>query len=178
MKCPICGLQNAEGVKFCERCLSALDIFMVNPEEEGIYCNQGHWNPIGAKFCSICGEPIKIEPILLSPYVLVEKDSGKIISLPLNEEEITKVIVGRKSTEFKPDVDLSELTLSATVSRRHAMLIIDPESKSISIQDLGSTNGTYLNGERLEPNKIYKVNPGDVISFSKKLHLTFEVKKQ
>jgi hypothetical protein len=178
MKCPICSFQNRDGVKFCERCLSALDIFTLKPEDEGIYCPQGHWNPSGSKFCSICGEPIMKEQILLSPYALVEKDSGELISLPVSDEKLTKIIVGRKSVDFTPDVDLSLFPSSATVSRKHAVLIIDSESRSVSIQDLGSTNGTYINGERLDPAKTYKLNPGDVVSFSKKLHLTLEVKEK
>uniref|UniRef100_A0A7V3KMZ3 FHA domain-containing protein n=1 Tax=candidate division WOR-3 bacterium TaxID=2052148 RepID=A0A7V3KMZ3_UNCW3 len=177
MKCPICGFQNKSGVKFCERCFSALDIFSVKPEEEGVFCPNGHWNPTGVKFCTICGAPIQKAEVLLSPYVFVDKETGDLISIPLTEDKVTRVVIGRKSNEFTPDVDLSSFRNSATVSRRHARLTINRETGEVIIEDLGSTNGTYINGERLEPQKPYKIQPGDVVSFSKKLHLVFEVKE-
>jgi pSer/pThr/pTyr-binding forkhead associated (FHA) protein len=42
-------------------------------------------------------------------------------------------------------------------SRRHASLI--PEGQSINVEDLGSTNGTFVNGERLIGARV--IVPGD-----------------
>lgn len=178
MKCPVCGFQNREGIRFCERCLAALDIFSVKAEDEGICCSKGHWNPSGVRFCTICGEAITPAKEQESPFLLVERDSGQFVYIPLKDEGIFQVVIGRKSQEFVPDVDLSIFPLSATVSRRHAMMVIDASEKTFIIRDLGSTNGTYLNGTRLEPGKDYKVFPGDVIGFSKKLNLVLEVREQ
>ncbi|MGB9824008.1 MAG: FHA domain-containing protein [Candidatus Hydrothermia bacterium] len=178
MKCPICGFQNRDGVRFCERCLAALDIFSVKAEDEGVFCSQGHWNPSGVKFCTVCGEAITASRGQESPYLLVERETGQFVYIPLKDEGTFELIVGRKSQDFTPDVDLSSFPSSYTVSRRHAMLIIDPSSNSFMIQDLGSTNGTYLNGTRLEPGKSYKVYPGDTIGFSKKLMLVLEVREK
>ncbi len=177
MKCPICGFQNKTGVKLCEKCLATLDVFKINIEEEGIFCSNGHWNPSGVKYCTVCGKPIETTPTISSPYLLVEEGSGELLCLPV-EENPTRLVIGRKGGDFSPDVDLSKFTNSLTVSRKHAAITIDPATDSIFIEDLGSTNGTFLNGMRLEPNKKYKVEPGDVLSFSKKLHLIFEVKKK
>jgi subtilisin family serine protease len=55
-----------------------------------------------------------------------------------------------------------EIVLASTqVSRRHATL--RHEAMAWAIQDLGSSNGTFLNGERLAPNVSYRLNPGDEI---------------
>src|SRR5918911_660719 len=43
------------------------------------------------------------------------------------------------------------------VSRRHASLI--PEGQSLNVEDLGSTNGTFVNGERLVGSRV--LVPGD-----------------
>ena len=46
-------------------------------------------------------------------------------------------------------------------SRFHCQLIQD--DGRWMIEDLNSTNGTYLNGERLNPNQPIAVTPGDSI---------------
>jgi hypothetical protein len=51
----------------------------------------------------------------------------------------------------------------ATVSARHGRLIHVHGDKSWFVEDLGSTNGTYVNGRRIH-NKT-RLNYGDIISF-------------
>ena len=50
----------------------------------------------------------------------------------------------------------------ATVSNNHALLIRRDEDKWM-IKDLGSHNGTKVNGYRLDPDKRYIISPGDQI---------------
>ena len=59
--------------------------------------------------------------------------------------------------------------LDPTVSRRHASLIAD--ESGIELNDLGSSNGTFVNGQRVEHARI---SPGDVLTFGK---LSFNVSK-
>ncbi|HLB48525.1 MAG TPA: FHA domain-containing protein, partial [Anaerolineales bacterium] len=47
------------------------------------------------------------------------------------------------------------------ISRRHASIRL--ESAGWAITDLGSSNGTFLNEARLEPNTAYRLAPGDQI---------------
>jgi pSer/pThr/pTyr-binding forkhead associated (FHA) protein len=50
------------------------------------------------------------------------------------------------------------------VSKRHAVLRWDPSRDKATIQDLGSTNGTYLNaGTKLQGES--SLHDGDIISF-------------
>ena len=49
-----------------------------------------------------------------------------------------------------------------TVSRRHAQLTIS--DGNVEVQDFGSSNGTYVNGERVSEGVA---KPGDVITFGK-----------
>ncbi len=51
-----------------------------------------------------------------------------------------------------------------TVSGRHALLRLD-EKFVLSVTDLGSTNGTYINGKELEPQQEVCVNIQDEIVF-------------
>ena len=52
------------------------------------------------------------------------------------------------------------------VSRVHAKLVFD--KGRLYVSDLGSTNGTYVNGNRLESFSQYAVGRGDKVSFYKK----------
>ena len=68
--------------------------------------------------------------------------------------------VGRALTSDVPLLD-------PTVSRRHASLVAD--DSGIELNDLGSSNGTFVNGERVDHARIA---PGDVLTFGK---LSFNV---
>jgi len=50
------------------------------------------------------------------------------------------------------------------VSRRHLKFDKNPDG-NISVEDLNTTNGTYLNGRKLAPNLPFPIRPGDEISF-------------
>ena len=51
-----------------------------------------------------------------------------------------------------------------SVSRVHAR-IYKGEDGCIEIRDLDSTNGTYINGEKMEPNEKRRVLRGDEVRF-------------
>lgn len=56
------------------------------------------------------------------------------------------------------------------ISRRHARFFIQDEN--VFIEDLGSTNGTFLNGERISsPQQLRK---GDLITFGESVVLVFD----
>ena len=58
---------------------------------------------------------------------------------------------------------------SITVSRQHAMLYV--EENLIELKDLGSSNGTYINGLRLAPYQKVRVVPNDRITFGDQVFL-------
>ena len=66
-----------------------------------------------------------------------------------------KMVVGRAPTSDIPVFD-------ATISRRHAELLCD--DKSVQVRDLGSSNGTFINGSRIEAGAL---GVGDTITFGK-----------
>jgi hypothetical protein len=51
------------------------------------------------------------------------------------------------------------------VSKDHAYLEIPEKGGNCSLVDIGSKNGTLLNGEEVTPNKTYPLRDGDEISF-------------
>ena len=54
-----------------------------------------------------------------------------------------------------------------TVSRRHAKFVCD--ELGCFVVDLNSTNGTYLNGEKIESEQEVAIKEGDEIGFSKRV---------
>jgi pSer/pThr/pTyr-binding forkhead associated (FHA) protein len=45
--------------------------------------------------------------------------------------------------------------------------VIKHANRQVLVMDLGSVNGTYVNGKRLNPNVEQTVNNGDIISLGK-----------
>ncbi len=107
-----------------------------------------------------------------SPQIsLVVINSGRQIQLEVTQP----LLVGRKDNQRKiyPDVDLGlDGGYDAGVSRRHA--IIAPAFGGFTIEDLASANGTFVNGQRLDPQIITPLNSGDEVQFGT-LILRFEL---
>lgn len=74
-----------------------------------------------------------------------------------------------------PDVDLDEDDSEAKVSRRHARIV--NHNSQYFIEDLGSTNGTFVNrGRRLLPGKRHMLQNGDEVIVGKTF-LKFQILK-
>jgi len=89
---------------------------------------------------------------------LVIMNSGRRISLDLSDD----LLIGRKDNArgIFPDVDLGlDGGYDAGVSRRHA--ILSYQDGVYSVEDLGSANGTCINGRRLAPQAPTPIASGD-----------------
>lgn len=53
----------------------------------------------------------------------------------------------------------------STVSKRHAFFIRDERTGTYLLGDAGSTNGTFVNGQRVESGKSVPLKDGMVVSF-------------
>lgn len=78
----------------------------------------------------------------------------------------TQFLIGRPdpATGTTPEIDLGPFDVQRTLSRRHAMLLRDGALYSIR-EDAATTNGTYLNGERLQTGIAMPVKAGDKLRF-------------
>ncbi len=61
---------------------------------------------------------------------------------------------------------------AVTVSGKHA--VVHVASGSVSVTDLGSTNGTFVNGERVKPHAVVALEPGDRVAFSRQADFVLE----
>jgi hypothetical protein len=90
--------------------------------------------------------------------LLFQFDTLVVANLP-PLQGIDELSVGRQ-----PDCEL--VIDDASVSKKHATLRWDAEKKRATIQDLGSTNGTFLNASiRLRKESESLLQDGDIISF-------------
>lgn len=96
-----------------------------------------------------------------SSFRLIERSGPN----PGETFELTKDVItmGRDVTN---DVVLAD----AEVSRQHARINRTPGG--YVLEDLGSTNGSFVNGERLVAPRV--LNPGDLVGLGENVTLTFE----
>ena len=66
-----------------------------------------------------------------------------------------------------------QLDAYPTVSRRHA--IVGVAQDQWTVRDLGSTNGTYVNGTRLAEGETRAIQHGDQVGFSQGLQVRVEI---
>ena len=91
---------------------------------------------------------------------VVVVDIGHRLKVPFKPE----ILIGRKdaSTNTFPDVDLTPYgAVEKGVSRRHAHIVFHDDG--LTVGDVGSVNGTFLNGHRLTPYQERPMKSGDVL---------------
>ncbi len=72
-----------------------------------------------------------------------------------------KYTLSKPSMRLGRAVDNDIAVNSRLVSKNH--LQIETKSRKVTITDLNSTNGTHVNGNRIEPNQSVMLKPGDVM---------------
>mmetsp|Transcript_12177 Transcript_12177/g.34542 ORF Transcript_12177/g.34542 Transcript_12177/m.34542 type:complete len:152 (+) Transcript_12177:275-730(+) len=90
-------------------------------------------------------------------------DSGHL-EFTFEDKTVSVIELGQGSYEVGREAETAEICLPIpTVSGRHALIRL--EDDSLTLTDLGSTNGTYVNGKELERNVETAVKTSDVIVF-------------
>jgi pSer/pThr/pTyr-binding forkhead associated (FHA) protein len=91
-------------------------------------------------------------------------ESGQVLHLKDRKEfTLGRTVEGQP---ILPDVDLSPFdAFSLGVSRLHAAIRI--VNREVVVTDLGSSNGTRVNGQKIVPHVDYPVNHGDIIAVGK-----------
>ncbi|MBL8146678.1 MAG: FHA domain-containing protein [Anaerolineae bacterium] len=119
--------------------------------------------------------PVQTGPLNLAPWVMELRVVGTAATLQINVRD--HMLIGRSDAErgINPEIDLTEPDgLGKGVSRRHASINVHDER--VFIRDLGSTNGTLLNGVPCEPLKEYRLRHGDELALGNlRLQVIFSV---
>lgn len=134
--CQECGAKGTAGMP-CAKC----GAFIPEPDELELCPVCSTLQRPGAKFCSRCGANIKLpakENLDTRPHFVAISPSGEErIAYILNQNEI---LVGRT-------LNNGFVIEHPSVSKRHARLVV--EDNVYALFDLGSSNGTFVNGKRI-----------------------------
>ncbi|MGB5963845.1 MAG: FHA domain-containing protein [Coleofasciculaceae cyanobacterium] len=94
--------------------------------------------------------------------------TNTVMELPSN---LSVIHVGKPNDQIPPDLDVSGFPNSDIVSRIHADIRV--EGDAYYIEDVGSSNGTYVNHTPLSKGNRHRLRPGDRISLGKGDQVTF-----
>jgi hypothetical protein len=198
IKCSECGYENMDGLDYCDGCgaklaagagssaaapaPSAPEAAPAAPAAEGT-----NSAPAGGAEAPAAAAPqseaptgeIKPEPAPAAEPAPVTAAAGAPF-----KAKLSVVRGGRKGQEFPledgnnlvgrwdpetgsfPEVDLDADDPEAKISRKHALIRI--ENGKITIEDIGSLNGTYVNRQpRLSPGSPAEIKSGDEVIIGK-----------
>ncbi len=99
---------------------------------------------------------------------LLHVQTDRLIEL---SPSLSVVHIGKPNDRIPPDVDVSGFPNSEVVSRIHAD--IRAEGDAYYIEDVGSSNGTYINNSPLLPGNRHRLRTGDRIALGKGDMMTF-----
>ena len=145
--CPSCGAENDINTTLCDMCMA--DISAVSPI-----------NTDAPKTVSTHENPANTEAIADSSATVIER--GRLLHFTASDGSggftvSSGAVIGREAEGRE------YLASHMTVSRRHARVNFNV---SWFIEDLNSSNGTYINEIRIKPNEPHKIKSGDIIALS------------
>jgi pSer/pThr/pTyr-binding forkhead associated (FHA) protein len=160
--CPNCNHQEVAGALFCSEC--GAQLVSSDPyKTQAINRGASDQLPQTPDESATSAPPIPANGIdaVVSLHLM---DSGQILHLAgQNKFTLGRVLEGQP---ILPDVDLSPFDAYAQgVSRIHAALKI--VNKQVFIVDLGSSNGTRVNGQKIAANTDFPLNHGDIVALGK-----------
>lgn len=132
-----------------------------------MFCTRcGHPNRDDARYCARCGEALQPEATLSLTPVEVEDDHGDQFPFPHDELEPGQALLLVKrgpnaGSTFLIESDVTSCGRSTdsdvflddiTVSRKHAEFFRTEDG--FGVRDVGSLNGTYVNGESVEETRL------------------------
>lgn len=198
--CPNCGVMVQVDATFCGQCgfnlqnsaapetggPQTIPPTMVSP---GVAATPP--SPQGATIASSIPDPVPVvvpDPLPIPPpavsaiaattlqvrsFSLLHVQTNTTIEIP---SHLPLVHIGKPNDQIPPDIDVSGFPDSEIVSRIHADLRI--EGDVIYLEDVGSSNGTYLNHNPLPPGNRHRLRSGDRIALGKGDKMTFLFQSQ
>ena len=114
------------------------------------------------------GTAIAATQLQVQTASLVHLQSNTTIEIP---SDTNVVHIGKPNAQIPPDIDVAGFSNSEVVSRVHADLRI--EGDAYYIEDVGSSNGTYINHSPLPEGNRHRLRTGDRIALGKGNLVTF-----
>lgn len=187
--CPNCATQHTPSIALldctCGFALSSVEITYIEDAplssdvaESAIHMSATVNQVSDQTTCQDCGASFSRQDYQYCPYCpppATAEATKQTVSLvwPWGKETlIERLTVGR---EPPATVQLAARLESQypNISRRHAELIW--QNNMLFIQDLGSSNGTFVNGQRIAVRQSITLKHGDKIRFASNLELSIDI---
>jgi pSer/pThr/pTyr-binding forkhead associated (FHA) protein len=160
IRCKVCGKQEYHGTLFCSECGSQL--VFVSDKKVDTLVNPSNFRGLSLDITDTIPKSLLDE----RDFLLYYQEEERVIDIPQqNEFTIGRLVEGQV---IAPDVDLNQYSAyDLGVSRLHATIRIEPLKNKVHVVDLGSANGTKVNGYQIPANSEVPLNHGDVLSLGK-----------
>jgi pSer/pThr/pTyr-binding forkhead associated (FHA) protein len=158
--CKICNNEEYQGVLFCGECGSQLAFIADTKVTTLVYPNQIRGKEID--FTQTIPKKLLEE----RTFILYSTELERVIDIPDQEEfTIGRFVEGQVIT---PDVDLNLYdAYDMGISRLHATIRINKRLIKAHVIDLGSANGSSVNGYEIPANSEVPLNHGDILTLGK-----------
>ena len=112
----------------------------------------------------------------LASTTQLQQQTARLLHLQTNAslelpQSVTVIHLGKPNDRIPPDIDVSGFPDSEIVSRIHADIRL--EGDAYYLEDVGSSNGTYINNVPLPMGNRHRLRPGDRIALGKGDKVTF-----
>jgi len=174
MNCPSCGIENSSERWRCSVCKADLTMHLPNPPvvaelPDALEPSQSEPDPPApdpTKKCHNCNAEFSCDlngcPYCGASHMQSNPSVGLRLGLQDSEIEVTsELVVGRDQADGFGSI----LSHQDLVSRRHFRVTWDGSVARLT--DLGSTNGTYCDGERVNPEQEIDLRDGMSIRFGR-----------
>lgn len=162
--CDKCRMENTDDAQYCDECGTPLDHSQRPAGASVVAISEAGVNrSSAASWSAAAAMPLKQPAAHATLTIQRGRSAGKEFTLDEDESYI-----GRWDADsgIFPDIDLDADDPEAKVSRRHAR--ITRRNAQYYVEDLGSTNGTFVNrGRRLLPGDRQPLQDGDEIIIGK-----------
>ena len=155
-----------ENVEIAVHLMRRLVLRLKASEQRRVQLEQGGTRGSGGPAISSMATPLPPpSPTMMQAPVLgyvVKHPDG---ALPLAGGK-TDLLVGRPdpATGAIPEINLGPLDVARTLSRRHARVLVQDGRLSLR-EEPGVGNGTWVNGERVQPGQTVPLKAGDMLRF-------------
>lgn len=155
IKCPICKATHVDNTVFCSECGTYL-LEDINRDTDAMGIDV-KWMGDTANRVRRRSPLDDTEPVTVR---LIIGDGKREVEVVLGSKPI---LIGRvdPSANILPEIDLSNEAHEKGISRRHARIL--KREANLVIEDLGSANGTFINGKKLVPYLFESLNDGDLL---------------
>ena len=191
IRCAECGHENMDGLEYCDACGAKLPA-VATPAPEAAAAESSPAPPNEAEVAAVVrrlhprrSNVASAAPAPVESVAPAEPAAAPVVGASVAPQNVKLTIVrgGTLGKEFPlqsgdnlvgrwdpdsgafPEVDLEMDDPEARISRKHALIRV---GEQVSIEDIGSLNGTYVNrGRRLELGSPVVLHDGDELIIGK-----------